>query len=195
MSADENANHMEETTGKKYRHSMLAIILIAFIAGAAGGFVVKILPWGGVSSGLHEVSEKEKPSPDTPNVDPDINAPVSEKGESETEIKTEPGLLELAEFVTNLDDPFAKRAIDVEFKLLLSDKALVDKIKKNKILMADIRHTIHMILSTKSYKDLRGASGKTVLFEEVMMQANEVIKEAIGVEPVIKVLHTVWKVQ
>lgn len=199
MSADEHAVQLEEAPVKRNGHSMLAIILIAFISGAAGGFVVKVLPWGSsVPAGLQETTGKDMAAPGNSNVaaDPNIAGSIKESpGKEDEATKTEPGLLELAEFVTNIGDPFGNRAIEVEFKLLLSDKVWVEKIKKNKILMALIRDQIHMILSTKTYKDLRGTSGKTVLFEEVMMQVNEVIKQAFGVEPVVRVLHTVWKLQ
>ncbi|MCP4156439.1 MAG: flagellar basal body-associated FliL family protein [bacterium] len=208
MTIDESINSDEHSsTVGKGGLNIIIIILIAFISGAAGGFLtVKILPGekttltnktppnkgSEIKNNGNTAAPKNEKNVTTGNIPENPIDPQGTDGEEKT---STPGLLELEKFVTNLPDPFGQRYIEVEFKLVISDKELVPLIKSNKMLMTKLRHDIHNILASRTYKDLKGLSGKVALFEEVMMRGNELIKEALEVEPITKVLHTIWKMQ
>ena len=109
--------------------------------------------------------------------------------------KEQPGLLALDTFTVNLDDPFGKRYAECDLNLVLNDAKLVPGLKENVLVMAKIRHEIFMTISAKSYGDLKSTAGKITLFEEIQMRANEILKEQLGVEPVVEVLQTRFLMQ
>jgi flagellar basal body-associated protein FliL len=113
----------------------------------------------------------------------------------EPEAKEQPGLLALETFTVNLDDPFGKRYAECDLNLVLKDRNLVPGIKENVLVMAKIRHEIFMTISAKSYGDLKSTAGKITLFEEIQMRVNEILKEQLGVEPVVEVLQTRFLMQ
>ena len=78
---------------------------------------------------------------------------------------------------------------------MLNDRTLVPRIRANALVMAKIRHEIFMTISAKSYGDLKSTAGKITLFEEIQMRVNEILKEQIGVEPVLEVLQTKFLMQ
>lgn len=111
------------------------------------------------------------------------------------EEKGRQGLLSLETFTVNLNDPFGKRYAECDLNLVLNDRNLVPRIKANALVMAKIRHEIFMTISAKSYSDLKSTAGKITLFEEVQMRVNEILKEQLGVEPVVEVLQTRFLMQ
>jgi flagellar basal body-associated protein FliL len=115
--------------------------------------------------------------------------------EEEPGAKEQPGLLALDTFTVNLDDPFGKRYAECDLNLVLKDRDLVPRIKENVLVMAKIRHEIFMTISAKSYGDLKSTAGKITLFEEIQMRVNEILKEQLGVEPVVEVLQTRFLMQ
>ncbi|UCH94567.1 MAG: flagellar basal body-associated FliL family protein, partial [Candidatus Aminicenantes bacterium] len=116
-------------------------------------------------------------------------------GISTGEEKKELGFLPLETFTVNLDDPFGRRYVECVLNLVLNDKSLVPGIKENELIIAKIRHDIFMTISAKSYKELKGTAGKITLFEEIQMRVNEILKELMGVEPVVEVLQTKFLMQ
>lgn len=113
----------------------------------------------------------------------------------EPEAKKQPGLLALDTFTVNLDDPFGRRYAECDLNLVLKDRNLVPRLKENALVMAKIRHEIFMTISAKSYGDLKSTAGKITLFEEIQMRANEILKEQLGMEPVVEVLETRFLMQ
>jgi len=109
--------------------------------------------------------------------------------------KEQQGLLSLETFTVNLDDPFGKRYAECDLNLVLNDRNLIPTIKENALVMAKIRHEIFMTISAKSYGDLKSTAGKITLFEEIQMRVNEILKEQMGVEPVLEVLQTKFLMQ
>ena len=112
-----------------------------------------------------------------------------------TKEKRRQGLLLLETFTVNLNDPFGKRYAECDLNLVLNDRNLVPGIKANVLVMAKIRHEIFMTISAKSYGDLKSTAGKITLFEEIQMRVNEILKEQLGVEPVVEVLQTRFLMQ
>lgn len=175
-------------TGKRRGTPLVLVILIAFLSGAAGGILsVKILFPGGEPVKTKPGEIVKPVDPDNPDPGP---APVT------PEVRKNYGLLEFEPFTTVLGkDPFGVRYIEAVFQFVISKKELAEEIKNNKRLIARLRSDIFMILGGKSLRDVKGVSGRIALLEEIKMRANEIIKEELDVEPIIEVLHTVWKVQ
>ncbi len=105
------------------------------------------------------------------------------------------GILPLDAFTVNLNDPFGRRYVEVELKLVIDKKESVPRIRDNELVMPKIRNEILMTLSAKSYNDLRTVAGKVSLMEEIQMRVNEVLKQELGIEPVVEVLQTKFLMQ
>lgn len=188
---------------------IIIIVVVGIIAGAAGFFGNKFLSGGGSNkeqvketdkANAGEVKEGEKQPAETQAKD---NTGENKSGEvktgnGETTANTQgsgKGLLDLEPFTVNLNDPFGRRYIEVELKLVIDKKELVDKIKSNELVMPKIRNDILMTISAKSYNDLRTVGGKETLSEEIQMRVNEILKQEMGIEPVIEVLQTKFLMQ
>jgi flagellar basal body-associated protein FliL len=52
-----------------------------------------------------------------------------------------------------------------------------------------------MTISAKSYNELKSTAGKIALFEEIQMRVNEILKQYMGIEPVVEVLQTKFLIQ
>ncbi|MGD2092835.1 MAG: flagellar basal body-associated FliL family protein [Candidatus Aminicenantes bacterium] len=180
--------------------------LIAFVIGGGGGFFAgKIVsrreqinhaaPTGNEKTSLGEARRKPGGEiPDVYTVDEASGKTGGEIGQGPQE-KRRQGLLPLETFTVNLNDPFGKRYAECDLNLVLNDRTLVPRIKANALVMAKIRHEIFMTISAKSYGDLKSTAGKITLFEEIQMRVNEILKEQIGVEPVLEVLQTRFLMQ
>ncbi len=185
--------------------TIIIVIVIAIVMGVGGFFAGKI------SSGNKQI-EKSAPSGDAKVYGGETGTKSGgeipgkytgeepsgktggETGEKPVE-KGQQGLLSLETFTLNLNDPFGKRYAECDLNLVLNDRNLVSKIKENELVMAKIRHEIFMTISAKSYGDLKSTAGKITLFEEIQMRVNEILKEKMGVEPVLEVLQTKFLMQ
>jgi flagellar basal body-associated protein FliL len=106
-----------------------------------------------------------------------------------------PGMLALETFTINLNDPFGRRYAEIQMNLRLKQKEFLVLITENELIIPQIRDEIFMIISGKSYMDLKSTSGKITLKEEIMMRVNEIVKEELGFEPVNNVFFIKFLVQ
>ena len=113
----------------------------------------------------------------------------------EDEAKIKPGIIFLEPFTVNLNDPFGRRYAEVAVNLVIDDKIMVNKITENELMIPRVRDEIFMIISGKSYADLKSTSGKVTLKEEIMIRVNEILKDEFKREPVIQVLFTRFLIQ
>lgn len=187
---------------------IIIIVVVGIIAGAAGFFGNKFLSGGGSNkeqtketdtTKAGEVKEGDKQPAETQakeNTGENKSGEVKtgEGGTTATQSSGK-GLLDLDPFTVNLNDPFGRRYIEVEIKLVIDKKELVDKIKSNELVMPKIRNDILMTISAKSFNDLRTVGGKETLSEEIQMRVNEILKQEMGIEPVIEVLQTKFLMQ
>lgn len=217
---DDELRDMEDEIAPPPKKGKLPIIIIAAVIVAVvgvGGYFAGKMTSGDDNNKQQQTVEKDNPdkkqtptekttaqTPDNgtkeePGVD--INEDNVSNGSSETNTTTPAhdkgnrGVLALDAFTVNLNDPFGRRYVECILNLVLDDRSLVPKIKENELLMAKIRHEIFMTLSSKSYDELKSMSGKVTLFEEIMMRVNEILKEEMGVEPVVEVLQTKFLMQ
>jgi flagellar FliL protein len=181
--------------------TIVIIIIVAALMGVGGFFVGRILSGG----------EKEKPPVTQPenqqakkqeettnSKDQAVAAVVDgqeQKQGQEFASKSKSGILPLDAFTVNLNDPFARRYVEVLVNLEIKNKAYIPKITENELMIPRMRDEIFMIISAKSYSELNSTSGKVALKEEIQMRINELMKEEFGQEPVSQVYFTKFIIQ
>jgi flagellar FliL protein len=186
--------------------TIIIIAAIAIVMGVGGFFAGKMLSGGGEEEKKPPVEQKTNGNNEQANTanqggnnsggDSGTDNSNSDNSDGEqTPAKPQRGILVLEAFTVNLNDPFGRRYIEVVFNLVIDKKELVPKIKQNELLMPKIRHEIFMTISAKSFSELKSTSGKVTLYEEIMMRVNEILKEEMGIEPVIEVLQTKFLIQ
>ncbi len=105
------------------------------------------------------------------------------------------GMLSLNEFIVNLNDPIGRRYMKVVLKLELSKKEYEDKIRTNELLIPQIRDVIFLILSSKTYEELKTVSGKLSLKQEIIAKVNEVLNKEFGEDVVLNCYFTDFVIQ
>jgi flagellar FliL protein len=198
MGDEEFTGSEEAVPGKKARMTIIILVVVAAVVIGAAGFFAGRLTYGGGGGGAgKEVSAaavKSGPA-ESDGQSGGETAGKSEESAAAPGTGTGRGLLKLDTFTVNLDDPFGRRYIEVELNLVIEKKELIPRINEHELVMPKIRHEIFMTVSAKSYKDLKGTAGKIALFEEIQMRVNEVLKQEIGIEPVLEVLQTKFLIQ
>lgn len=209
MVEDELAGAGEDMGAPKGNMKTIIIIAVIAVVMAAIGFLAGKMFSGGGDNGdkppLEQKTDAQTQQADTKtgqgaqkstNGGSNDTADASGgEGDDAVTKKDERGVLALDTFTVNLNDPFGRRYIEVIFNLVVDKKSLVPKIKENELVMPKIRHEIFMTVSSKSYAELKSTSGKVTLAEEIMMRVNEILKEEMGVEPIIEVLNTKFLIQ
>ncbi len=109
--------------------------------------------------------------------------------------ETARGVLSLNEFIVNLNDPIGRRYIKINMKLELAKKEYEDKIRSDELLIPQIRDVIFLIISSKSYDDLRTVSGKLTLKQEIIAKVNEVLSKKFGEDVVTNCFFTDFVIQ
>ncbi len=117
------------------------------------------------------------------------------EGKDPKELKKGKGNLKLEEFLINLNDPLVRRYVKFIINLRLTKAIFVDQIKEDENLIPEMRDKIFELVSDKSYTDLKSSAGKVMLKEEIMISINEILKDSIKVEPVIKVMFSKFILQ
>ncbi|HLP59799.1 MAG TPA: flagellar basal body-associated FliL family protein [Candidatus Deferrimicrobium sp.] len=193
---------------------ILVIIIIAVVMGAGGFFAGKIFSGRGdilstpasriqttPIAGQKKPGQKQRTPGTRANSTSGQIQPEGQKGEStgsggeDDDAKIKPGIIMLDAFTVNLNDPFGRRYAEVAVNLVVDDKLMVNRITGNELMIPQIRDEIFMIISGKSYADLKSTSGKVTLKEEIMIRVNEILKEEFRREPVIQVLFTKFLIQ
>jgi len=105
------------------------------------------------------------------------------------------GNLKLEEFLVNLNDPLVRRYVKFIINLRLIKAIYVEQIKGDENIIPEIRDKIFELVSDKSYTDLKSSAGKVMLKEEIMISINEILKDNLKVEPVIKVMFSKFILQ
>lgn len=77
-------------------------------------------------------------------------------------------------FIVNLADPGGRRYLKVKLDLELTSKEAESEMRAR---VAEVRDQIILALSSKTYQQIQGVAGKTVLREELMARANAVLKK------------------
>lgn len=176
---------------------ILVIIIIAVVMGAGGFFAGKIFSGRGDILSTPASRIQTTPTPGqkkSPQTQRTPSGQIQPGGEDD-DAKIKPGIIMLDAFTVNLNDPFGRRYAEVAVNLVVDDKLMVNRITGNELMIPQIRDEIFMIISGKSYADLKSTSGKVTLKEEIMIRVNEILKEEFRREPVIQVLFTKFLIQ
>lgn len=193
----------ELTRAKKSRFPLiLTIVLIAVVMGAGGFFAGKILSGGNdqqtslfTTGTTPEQKKKIKVEGDAVGQNGQKIQNQEIIGANEDEANLKPGIILLDPFTVNLNDPFARRYAEVAVNLVVDEKKLVNEITGSELLIPRIRDEIFMIISSRSFADLKSTAGKVTLKEEIMIRVNEILKPEFKKEPVIQVLFTKFLIQ
>jgi flagellar protein FliL len=84
----------------------------------------------------------------------------------------QPTLVALDPFIVNLADPSGKRYLKASFELEINTPEGVEELKKKN---PQIRDSILLVLSSRSFDDIRSAAGKGALREEIVSELNKTL--------------------
>ena len=127
----------------------MVILLVALISIGAGGWLLytRYLPLAG-----HESTAAA------------TEAPRSQEG---------PTIVALEPFLVNLADPASKRYLRIAFDIEVSSPLGAEEMKKKG---SQIRDSILLVVTSKSFDDIRPAAGKGQLREEILAEINKVLE-------------------
>jgi flagellar FliL protein len=80
---------------------------------------------------------------------------------------SQPGVLELESFLTNINDPSGERYCKLTIKLAIVPSDKVDGIKEDPLLLARVRDQVLTMLSGKTLHELSDPKGKEAFREDV----------------------------
>ncbi len=169
----------EEKEGKKKKSPLMLIIILVVGLGVLGG--------GGFFAYKYFLAGDEEPAAEAPQKE---EAAKGEEAKKEEKAPEKPGaLLEMEPFIVNLADPSGKRYL----KLKLAVDAKDEKIKQElEARMPQIRDSILLLLTSKSYADIAPVAGKIRLRNEILKIINRAL---IGVGSVHAVYFSEFVVQ
>ena len=151
--APEDQEAAQEEPSKGGAMKWIIISLVATLVLGGGGFAV----WWFVLSGDDKKSDV-----------------VKKKGEGWSEAFLSRPIVSLKTFIVNLAAPDGRRYLKVKLDLELTTK---DSEKELKGRLPEVRDQIILALSSKTYQQIRGIAGKTVLREELTARVNSVLKK------------------
>ncbi len=178
--AAETEGGEEEKEGKKKKSPLKLIIILVVGLGLLGG--------GGFFAYKYFLAGDEQPPAEAEA--PKKEAAKGEEAKKEEKAPEKPGaLLEMDPFIVNLADPSGKRYL----KLKLAVDAKDEKIKQElEARMPQIRDSILLLLTSKSYADIAPVAGKIRLRNEILKIINRAL---IGVGAVHAVYFSEFVVQ
>jgi flagellar FliL protein len=187
---EEEKIDLGEEEGKK-GISLIMVIIIVLLSFGGGIAVYKfflapkpqpvettdVKGQGDKTKGNQNVTKKTDAQNDT-----SATETMSEDGAELTKdsAETQKGVLSLNEFIVNLNDPIGRRYMKVMLKLELGKKEYEDKIRTNELMIPKIRDVIFLILSSKTFEELKTVSGKLSLKQEIIAKVNEVLNKEFG---------------
>lgn len=205
--AEEEKIELDEKPSKKKGLPMIVILLlVAAISGGGGIAVYKFIlaPKGKAKTETAAPAAEEKKGEEAVKTEGGAETPppageVKQEGESApattAEGQAQVAVLSLKEFIVNLNDPIGRRYLKTEIKLELNMKAAAAKIQGDELILSRLRDIIFLILSSKSYEDLRSITGKLTLKEEIVAKSNEVLSPVFGKNIVSNCYFTDFVVQ
>ena len=84
----------------------------------------------------------------------------------------ETSLMALDPFIANLADPSGKRYLRATFEIEVSPPLGAEEMHKK---TAQVRDSILLVLTSKSYEDIRTTAGKGALREEIVTELNKIL--------------------
>lgn len=205
--AEEEFNEFDDASagggGKKGGlPSIVIFVVIALIMGVGGFFAGKMFFGSGedqkkppVEETKDDKSAQNDKKEETQSKPEDLSEEDPDDGDQELVGKSKSGILALNPFTVNLNDPFGRRYAEVVINLEIVNKNYIPKLTANELILPRIRDEVFMIISNKSYNEVRTTSGKVTLKEEIMMRLNELMKEEFNKELISRIYFTKFIVQ
>jgi flagellar FliL protein len=184
MADDVERDEAQQGGGKKSPLKLIIILLVAvLVLGAAGFFGWKFFLAGEEAPAP---APAEAPAPDQKAAG---EAPAPEAGGGKEAPQVPAEVMELEPFIVNLADPSGKRYL----KLQLAVDAKNEELKKEiQARMPQIRDSILLLLTSKSYSDIAPVAGKIRLRNEILKIIN---RSLLGAGSVHAVYFTEFVVQ
>lgn len=210
MEQPEGEEAAEEPKKKGGIPMIVIIIAVAVLVGVGGFFAGQMLSGGDDAKNGKDKKETVEKKDDGQNQEDGSTEGDASKDDSQPDGSSSdqqgpaldedgkvivPGLLSLDAFTVNLNDPFGRRYAEVLLKFKIEKKEMVTSISENELVMPQVRDEIFMIISSKSFNELKSMSGKITLKEEIMMRVNEILKNEMGIEPVKGVYFSKFLIQ
>lgn len=156
MATTEQVTHDALQAGGQSRSPLLLILLmLALLNAGASGWLVYAQRYGVTH---HEATAAPIEAP--PSQEPPVAPPE------------EAVLAALDPFLANLADPSGKRYLRATFEIEVSPPAVVEEVKKK---TSQIRDSLLILLTSKTYDDIRTAAGKSALREEMVAELNKIL--------------------
>jgi flagellar basal body-associated protein FliL len=208
--AEEEIAEVEADSGEKKSSSSLVVIIIVAVVSIAIGFMGSKFLGGSKTEENTQTQQVEKKAEENQTketdkkVENDTTAAQESDGNGEKKVNEaaesentadQPGILIMDPFTVNLNDPFGRRYAQINLKLKVKNKGMTTKITGNELMMSEIRDEIFMVISSKSYNELKNTSGKITLKEEIRMRVNEIIKTQYDAEPILKIFFEKFLIQ
>jgi flagellar FliL protein len=156
MATPKQVTHDALQAGGQSRSPLLLILLaLALLNAGASGWLVYTQRFGVTH---HEATAAPIEAP--PSQEPSVAPPE------------ETVLAALDPFLANLADPSGKRYLRATFEIAVSPPPVVEEVKKK---TPQIRDSILILLTSKTYDDIRTAAGKSALREEMVAELNKIL--------------------
>lgn len=147
---EENVAEEEESPKKKSSLLPMIIILVVLLIALGGGFFAWQKFMAAPPAGEKKVVEEKKKE------------------------QTEPSIFKLETFVVNLARNAGRRYLKTTLELELNDKLIEKEIRSK---LAQIRDSILILLSGKSFDDVNTVGGKYKLKDEIITRINTILLE------------------
>jgi flagellar FliL protein len=156
MATTEQVTHNASLTAGQPRNPLLLVLLVLALlnTGAIGWLVYT------QSLGVAHREATAAPIEALPVQEPPVALPE------------ETSLTALDPFLANLADPSGKRYLRATFEIEVSPPPVVEEMHKK---IAQIRDSILLVLTSKSYDEIRTTAGKGALREEIVTELNKIL--------------------
>ncbi|MCP4716317.1 MAG: flagellar basal body protein FliL [Deltaproteobacteria bacterium] len=151
----ENEKEEQEAGGAKKKSPMMLIIIIVMAALVIGG--------GGAVAFLM--------LKDKGDAGKDAQPPAEEVAPT-----TLGKIVKLESFVVNLSGSGGRNYLKIDISLELSSEAVEEEINNR---MPQVKDAVLMLLSTRTYDDIKSSQGKLVLKEELLMRLNTYLQAGV----------------
>lgn len=164
----------EQKKGGKLKWIIIAVVILALVAGGAFMFRDKIMGMFGMGEKTTEATADGAPK------DP---LAAGDQGEPKDTV-----LVTLPSFIVNLADPLGRRYLKLTLDVELRDQEAADKLTKEE---PKVRDAVILLLSSKTFADLSSIENKLGLKDEIVKRLNQIV----GGSNVLRVYFTELVVQ
>lgn len=175
----EGGGELEES-GEKKKSPMMLIIIIA---------AVVLLLGGGAAGYFFFMTDDAPPAAQEGQAEGGAEGQAGQEGEGAKKAEKGGAVVKLDPFIVNLADPTGKRYLKLSLAVDTTDEKTQQELEGR---MPQIRDSILLLLTSKSYADISSVAGKIRLRNEVLQIINRALK---GVGDIHAVYFTEFVIQ